>query len=269
MGTTRLRRKVYEAELYRLQTELVAMQEWVRATGARVAVVFEGRDAAGKGGAISRITDHFNPRVVRVAALPTPSDRERTEWYFQRYVEHLPAGGEIVLFDRSWYNRAGVERVFGFCTTEQYQRFLRQTPVFEEMLIEDGIILVKYWFSVSDEEQERRFEARIHDPLKRWKLSPVDLASRAHWVDYSRAKDAMFVHTDTERSPWWVVEADDKRSARINCISHLLSMVPYTDVLAADVHLPPRQPEAGYVRPDAATQRYVPDVAATLDDRSA
>ena len=256
-----MRRKIYEDELYRLQTELVQMQEWVRATGARVAVLFEGRDAAGKGGTISRITEHLNPRVVRVAALPTPSDRERTEWYFQRYVEHLPAGGEIVLFDRSWYNRAGVEHVFGFCTPEQYQRFLRQTPLFEDMLIEDGIILVKYWFSVSDEEQERRFEARIHDPLKRWKLSPVDVASRAHWVDYSRAKDAMFVHTDTDRSPWWVVEADDKRRARINCISHLLSVVPYTDVLEAEVHLPPRQGEEGYVRPDASTHRYVPDVA--------
>ena len=263
-----MRRKIYEDELYRLQTELVKMQEWVRASGARVAVLFEGRDAAGKGGTISRITEHLNHRVVRVAALPTPSDRERTEWYFQRYVEHLPAGGEIVLFDRSWYNRAGVERVFGFCTPDEYQRFLRQTPVFEEMLIEDGIILVKYWFSVSDEEQERRFEARIHDPLKRWKLSPVDVASRAHWVDYSRAKDAMFVHTDTDRSPWWVVEADDKRRARINCISHLLSVVPYTDVLEAEVHLPPRQGEEGYVRPDASTQRYVPDVASALDDRS-
>jgi polyphosphate kinase 2 len=264
VADNKVRRKVYEAELYRLQTELVKMQEWVRATGARVAVIFEGRDAAGKGGTISRITDHLNPRVVRVAALTKPTEREQTEWYFQRYVEHLPAGGEIVLFDRSWYNRAGVEHVFGFCTPEQYQRFLRQTPRFENMLIEDGIILIKYWFSVSDEEQERRFEARIHDPLKRWKLSPVDVASRAHWVDYSRAKDAMFVHTDTNESPWWVVEADDKRRARINCISHLLSMVPYHDVFEPEVELPGRQRDGGYVRPDTSTQRYVPDVAAAL-----
>jgi polyphosphate kinase 2 len=264
MTDQRLRRKVYEAELYRLQTELVKMQEWVRESGARVAVVFEGRDAAGKGGTISRITEHLNPRVVRVAALPRPTERQQTEWYFQRYIEHLPAGGEIVLFDRSWYNRAGVEHVFGFCSPEQYQRFLRQTPLFEHMLIEDGIILIKYWFSVSDDEQERRFEARIHDPLKRWKLSPVDVASRAHWVDYSRAKDTMFVHTDTPGSPWWVVEADDKRRARINCISHLLASVPYHDTLEPKVELPQRQADGGYVRPDTSTQRYVPDVAATL-----
>jgi len=264
MKTDKLPRKVYEAELYRLQTELVKMQEWVRETGARVAVVFEGRDAAGKGGTISRITEHLNPRVVRIAALPKPTERQQSEWYFQRYIEHLPAGGEIVLFDRSWYNRAGVEHVFGFCSPEQYQRFLRQTPLFENMLIEDGIILLKYWFSVSDEEQERRFEARIHDPLKRWKLSPVDVASRAHWVDYSRAKDTMFVHTDTSESPWWVVEADDKRRARINCISHLLTSVPYHDTFEPEVTLPKRQKDGGYVRPDTSTQRHVPDVAATL-----
>lgn len=251
-----------EQEMYRLQVELVKMQQWVTDTGARVAVIFEGRDAAGKGGTIARITEHLNPRVVRIAALPKPSDREQTEWYFQRYIKELPAGGEIVLFDRSWYNRAGVEQVFGFCTPQQHKLFLRQCPLFERMLIDDGIILIKYWFSVSDEEQERRFESRLNDPLKRWKLSPVDLASRSHWVDYSRAKDTMFVHTDTQESPWWVVEADDKQRARINCISHLLSLIPYHDVFEPSVSLPSRQKDGGYVRPDASTQHYVPDVAA-------
>jgi len=250
-----------EQEMYRLQVELVKMQQWVTETGARVAVIFEGRDAAGKGGTIARITEHLNPRVVRIAALPKPSDREQTEWYFQRYIKELPAGGEIVLFDRSWYNRAGVEQVFGFCTPQQHKLFLRQCPLFERMLIDDGIILIKYWFSVSDEEQERRFESRLNDPLKRWKLSPVDLASRSHWVDYSRAKDTMFVHTDTQESPWWVVEAEDKQRARINCISHLLSLIPYHDVFEPSVSLPPRQEDGGYVRPDASTQHYVPDVA--------
>jgi polyphosphate kinase 2 len=240
------------------------MQEWVRATGARVAVIFEGRDAAGKGGTIARIMEHLNPRVVRIAALPKPTDREQSEWYFQRYVNHLPAGGEVVIFDRSWYNRAGVEIVFGFCTPEQHRQFLEQCPVFERLLIDDGIILVKYWFSVSDDEQEKRFKARMEDPLKRWKLSPVDLPSRAHWVDYSRAKDTMFEHTDTVQNPWWVVEGDDKKKARINCITHLLSQVPYHDVFEEELVLPKRQKNDGYKRPDESTQNFVPDVASKI-----
>ncbi len=254
----------YNDEIYRLQVELVKMQEWVRATGARVAVIFEGRDAAGKGGTIARIMEHLNPRVVRIAALPKPTDREQSEWYFQRYVNHLPAGGEVVIFDRSWYNRAGVEIVFGFCTPEQHRQFLEQCPVFERLLIDDGIILVKYWFSVSDDEQEKRFKARMEDPLKRWKLSPVDLPSRAHWVDYSRAKDTMFEHTDTVQNPWWVVEGDDKKKARINCITHLLSQVPYHDVFEEELVLPKRQKSDGYKRPDESTQNFVPDVASKI-----
>ena len=241
------------------------LQYWVRETGSRVLVLFEGRDAAGKGGAIRRITEYLNPRFCRVVALGVPSERERSQWYFQRYVEHLPAGGEIVLFDRSWYNRAGVEKVMGFCTPEEHQRFLRQVPVFERLLINDGILLTKYWFSVSDEEQERRFAARMTDPLRRWKISPMDLEARLHWVDYSRAKDEMFVQTDTPESPWFVVDGDDKKRARLNCISHLLTRVPYdrvrTDTPAA---LPPREDDAGYVRPDPSTQHHVPDVAARL-----
>src|ERR687889_2232251 len=216
--TGRIKRSTYEAELARLQLELVKLQEYIKEEGLRVVVVFEGRDAAGKGGAIKRIQEAMNPRVCRIAALPAPSDRERTQWYFQRYVAELPAGGEMVLFDRSWYNRAGVERVMGFCTDEEYQEFLRACPLFEEMLIRSGIKLIKYWFSVSDDEQERRFQARLADPAKHWKLSPMDLEARSRWVDYSRAKDAMFAHTDTEMSPWWVVEADDKRRARLNTI---------------------------------------------------
>jgi polyphosphate kinase 2 len=258
--------EVYEAELARLQVELVKMQEWVRASGTRVAVLFEGRDAAGKGGTITRIMQYLNPRVVRVAALPVPTEREQTQWYFQRYVAHLPAGGEIVLFDRSWYNRAGVEHVMGFCTDEEYTRFLRQCPEFERMLIDDGIVLIKYWFSVSDDEQERRFQSRLKNPLKRWKLSPMDLDSRNRWVEYSRAKDTMFVHTDLPNSRWHVVDADDKRRARINCIAHLLDTVPYTDVLEPDLHLPPRQSDQGYVRPSQDTNHYIPDHAATLTD---
>jgi polyphosphate kinase len=257
-------RAAYEQELLRLQVELVKLQEWVRATGARLAVVFEGRDAAGKGGVITRITQYLNPRSARIAALPAPTERERTQWYFERYIRHLPAGGEMVLFDRSWYNRAGVERVMGFCTDDEYWRFLRQCPTFEHMLIEDGIILVKYWFSVSDDEQEKRFQTRLADPLKRWKLSPMDLESRRRWVDYSRAKDTMFEYTDVPESPWWVVEADDKRRARLNCIAHLLSIVPYEDVFAATVELPPRQDDEGYLRPPIDRYRYVPDHAATL-----
>src|SRR3954464_8416856 len=219
--------EVYETEVRRLQAELVAFQEWVRATGQRVVVVFEGRDAAGKGSAIKRITEYLSPRVARIAALPAPTDREKTQWYFQRYIAHLPAAGEIVVFDRSWYNRAGVERVMGFCTDEQHARFLEQAPVFERMLRDDGVILRKYWFSVSDVEQERRFRSRAKDPMRQWKLSPMDLESITRWEDYSRAKDEMFVHTDIPEAPWYVVESEDKRSARINMIAHLLSTIPY------------------------------------------
>jgi polyphosphate kinase len=251
--------KKYEKELKRLQRELVKMQEWVAHSGLKVCVIFEGRDAAGKGGTIKRIVDRTNPRVVRVAALGTPTEKERTQWYFQRYAPHLPSGGEIVLFDRSWYNRAGVERVMGFCTDEQYEEFLRSAPLFEEMLIRSGVTLVKYWFSVSDAEQERRFQERIRNRHKQWKISPMDLESRAHWVDYSRAKDRMFEATDTDLSPWWVVEADDKERARLNCMSHLLTMVPYKDVPTVDVaELPDRQ-DVDYVRPPMDSQRSVPE----------
>ncbi|MBA2637314.1 MAG: polyphosphate kinase 2 [Solirubrobacterales bacterium] len=254
----KLRKSVYEDELERLNLELVGLQEWVKANGLRVVVVFEGRDAAGKGGVIKAITRDTNPRVTRIAALPVPSDRERTQWYFQRYVAQLPAAGEIVLFDRSWYNRAGVERVLGFADEPQYEEFLRACPQFEEMLIRDGIILRKYWLSVSDDEQERRFQARLADPAKRWKLSPMDLEARSRWVDYSRAKDVMFAHTDTGLSPWWVVEADDKRAARLNCISHLLASVPHEHVTPVGFTLPPRQEAGDYTRPPRETQRFVP-----------
>ena len=264
METPKLPRKLYEKELHRLQVELVDMAEWVKREGARVLLVFEGRDAAGKGGVIKRITQYVSPRVARTVALPAPTDREQTEWYFQRYVSHLPAGGEIAIFDRSWYNRAGVERVMGFCTAEEYRRFLHQCPIFERMLVDDGIVLVKYWFSVSDAEQERRFEARIDDPLKRWKLSPMDLESRNRWVEYSRAKDEMFVHTDIPEAPWNVVESDIKRNARINCISHLLTVVPYEGIEAERVKLPKRQDDTGYVRAPRDTNRYVPDASAEL-----
>jgi polyphosphate kinase len=260
----RLPRKAYEKELFRLQAELVRLQEWVRSEGARLVVIFEGRDAAGKGGAIKRVTEYLNPRIARIAALPAPTERERTQWYFQRYVEHLPAGGQIVLFDRSWYNRAGVEHVMGFCTKEEYQRFLQQCPIFERMLVEDGILLRKYWFSVSDEEQERRFRARLDDPMRRWKLSPMDLESVSRWEDYSRAKDQMFVHTDIPEAPWYVVESSDKRSARINMIAHLLSTVGYHDVRPAPLKIPPRRKSQGYVRAPRETQTYVPDHAAAL-----
>jgi polyphosphate kinase 2 len=256
----KLKRRIYEQEVARLHTELVKLQEYVKAQGLRVIVVFEGRDAAGKGGVIKTITQDLNPRVCRIAALPAPSDRARTEWYFQRYVAELPAGGEIVLFDRSWYNRAGVERVMGFCTEEEYQEFLRSCPLFEEMLIRSGIHLLKYWFSVSDDEQERRFQARLADPTKHWKLSPMDLEARSRWVDYSRAKDAMFADTDTALAPWWVVEADDKRRARLNTISHLLSSIPYEYSAPPPLALPPRQSDDGYVRPPRQSQRYVPAV---------
>jgi polyphosphate kinase 2 len=259
-GSGKIKREVYEREIERLHTELVKLQQYVKAHGLRVVVIFEGRDAAGKGGVIKTITQDLNPRVARVAALPAPSDRERTQWYFQRYVEQLPSGGEMVLFDRSWYNRAGVERVMGFCTEEEYQEFLRACPLFEEMLIRAGIKLIKYWFSVSDEEQERRFQARLADPAKHWKLSPMDLEARSRWVDYSRAKDAMFAHTDTDLSPWWVVDADVKRRARLNTITHLLGSIPYEYEAPAPLTLPPRQSDEGYVRPPVETQRFVPAV---------
>jgi polyphosphate kinase 2 len=250
--------KQYEKELLRLQTELVYMQEWAVAKGRRLVVLFEGRDTAGKDGAIKRIIAFLNPRTCRVVAVPTPSERERTQWFFQRYVAHLPAAGEIVLFDRSWYNRAGVERVMGFCTEAEYVEFLRFCPLFEEALQNDGIMLVKYWLSVSDEEQERRFERRLSDPRKRWKFSDIDLQGRARWVDYAEAKDRMFTYTDTDQSPWNVVEADDKRSARLNLISHLLSLVPYEHLDASKpAKLPPRQSRA-YLRPPKSTQREVP-----------
>jgi polyphosphate kinase len=260
----RLPRTVYERELFRLQAELVKLQEWVRAEQARVVVVFEGRDAAGKGSAIKRVTQYLNPRVARIAALPAPTDRERTQWYFQRYIEHLPAAGELVLFDRSWYNRGGVERVMGFCTPDEYQRFLHQCPIFERLLVEDGILLRKYWFSVSDAEQENRFRSRLEDPMRRWKLSPMDLESISRWEDYSRAKDEMFVHTDIPEAPWFVVDADDKRRARINCMAHLLSQIPYQQRRLEKMELPPRPPSTGYERPPRDMQTTVPDHAATL-----
>jgi polyphosphate kinase len=255
----KLKRKVYEAQLERLQHELVKLQEYVRQQGLRVVVIFEGRDAAGKGGVIKRIADALNPRICRVVALGTPTNRERTQWYFQRYVGELPAAGEIVLFDRSWYNRAGVERVMGFCSQEELEEFFRACPEFERMLVRSGIILIKYWFSVSDEVQEERFLARIDDPKKRWKLSPMDLEARARWVEYSRAKDEMFRHTDIKEAPWWVVRADDKRRARLNCISHLLEQIPYEDLTPEPIKLPKRQKETGYVRPPEDTQTFVPE----------
>jgi len=248
----------YVEELAHLQIELIKLQESVRTKGLRVCVLFEGRDAAGKGGVIKRITQSLNPRVCRVVALPTPTPKERGQWYFQRYVAELPSRGEIVLFDRSWYNRAGVERVMGFCTKEEYREFLRACPLFEEMLIRSGIILIKYWFSVSDEEQERRFQERMLNPIKRWKLSPMDIESRRHWVDYSRAKDTMFAYTDTELSPWHVVNADSKKRARLNCIAHLLRQVPYNDVIPVKVELPPRQ-HMSYKRPKMSCQRFIPE----------
>jgi polyphosphate kinase 2 len=255
----KLDRKTYFRELERLQLELVHLHEWVRVKGLRIVVVFEGRDAAGKGGVIKRITQRLNPRVCRVVALGVPTEREKTQWYFQRYVSQLPAAGEIVLFDRSWYNRAGVERVMGFCTEDEYWDFLRSCPRFEEMLIHSGIILVKYWFSVSDEEQEKRFRGRLEDPSKNWKFSKMDLDSRTRWAEYSKAKDEMFAYTDTKISPWYVVEADDKRRARLNCIHHLLGMIPYQKVKPEKIELPPINKE-GYVRPPITDQTFVPEV---------
>jgi len=250
----------YTDELVKLQFELIKLQDWVQNEGLKVVVIFEGRDAAGKGGVIKRITESLNPRVCRIVALGTPTERERGQWYFQRYAAHLPGNGEIVLFDRSWYNRAGVERVMGFCTKAEYKEFLRACPLFEEMLIRSDIILVKYWFSVSDEEQELRFEERIKNPIKRWKLSPMDLKSREHWVEYSRTKDMMQKHTDTELSPWNVVDANNKKKARLNCISHLLSVIPYKEVEPPKIKLAPRQKDDGYVRPPKSGQRWVPEV---------
>jgi polyphosphate kinase 2 len=256
----KIKKKVYEHELARLQVELVKLQEWIKHEGLKVVVLFEGRDAAGKGGVIKRITQQLNPRVCRVVALATPTEREKSQWYFQRYVDHLPAAGEMVLFDRSWYNRAGVERVMGFCTEEEYGEFLRTCPEFERMLIRSGIVLVKYWFSVSDEEQERRFQARIDDPVKRWKLSPMDMESRARWVEYSKAKDEMFKYTDIKQAPWYVVPADNKKRARLNCIHHLLSLISYEDLTPEPIELPHRQDDAAYVRPPVTEQKFVPEV---------
>ncbi len=262
---SKISNEVYEAELFRLQTEFVKLQEWVRETGARIVVVFEGRDAAGKGGTIKRITEYLSPRIARIAALPAPNDRERGQWYYQRYVSQLPAKGEIVLFDRSWYNRGGVEKVMGFCTAQEHSLFLRQTPIFEQMLLEDGILLRKYWFSVSDDEQLRRFRSRLHDPVRQWKLSPMDLESVYRWEDYSRAKDQMMVHTDTPQSPWYVVESDVKKHARLNMMSHLLSTIDYVDVGHPKVELPDRPVLSGsYQRPPRELSTYVDDHVATL-----
>ena len=266
----KLSKKAYEQELVRLQAELVQMQQWVVRTGARLVIVMEGRDAAGKGSAIKRITQYMNPRTCRIEALPKPTEREQGQWYFQRYVERLPAAGEIVIFDRSWYNRAGVERVMGFCTDQEYVRFLHQAPTFEQMLVEDGIMLRKYWFSVSDEEQIKRFESRRNDPLRRWKLSPMDLQSITRWEDYSRAKDAMFIHTDTPTAPWYTVESEDKKRSRINVISHLLSTIPYEKIERKMPEIPQRPESDGetYERPAREEFRYVPDVAAKLERKS-
>ena len=252
-------KRIYAKELAKLQIELVKLQEWIKRRNLKVVVLFEGRDAAGKGGTIKRIARHLNPRICRIAALSIPTEREKTQWYFQRYVQQLPAAGEMVLFDRSWYNRAGVERVMGFCTDEEYEEFMRSCPEFERMLVRSGIKLIKYWFSVSDEEQERRFQRRLSNPTKRWKLSPMDLESRRRWVEYSKAKDVMFLHTDTKQTPWYVVEADVKKRARLNCIRHLLSLIPYEDLTPEPIELPPRSADGGYVRPPKDDQSLVPD----------
>jgi polyphosphate kinase 2 len=264
MPPAKIANDIYEAELFRLQSEFVQLQEWAKATGARVVVVFEGRDAAGKGGTIKRITQYLSPRIARIVALPAPGERERTQWYFQKYVEHLPSAGEIVLFDRSWYNRAGVEKVMGFCTPEQHARFLQQAPLFEQMLIDDGILLRKYWFSVSDKEQSKRFKSRRKDPMRQWKLSPMDLESINRWEDYSRAKDEMMAHTDLPASPWYVVESDIKKHARLDMMAHLLSTIPYEHVPTPDIALPDRPEPQGYVRPPRETVTYVPDHVSTL-----
>ena len=259
-GNNKLKESVYQETIQKQQIELVKLQEWIKAEGKKVVVIFEGRDAAGKGGVIKRITERLNPRVARVVALGVPTEKEKTQWYFQRYVHHLPAAGEMVLFDRSWYNRAGVERVMGFCKDEEYWEFLRACPNFERMLIRSGIHIIKYWFSVSEEEQERRFQARLKDPTKRWKLSSMDLKSRELWVEYSKAKDDMFAYTDTKISPWYVVNADDKKRARINTINHLLKTIPYKDLTPDPIELPPRTPDKGYVRPPMQEQSFVADL---------
>ena len=264
----RMRKKLYESELMVLQAKLVDMQAWVQASGARIVVIFEGRDAAGKGSTIKRVTEYLNPRVSKIVALPAPGDRDKTRWYFQRYVPHLPAAGEIVLMDRSWYNRAGVEQVMGYCTSDEYHRFLHQTPIFERLLVEDGIILLKYWFSVSDEVQEERFHSRLADPMRRWKLSQNDVLSITKWEDYSRAKDTMFVHTNIPEAPWWEVDSDDKRRSRINAISHLLSQIPYELVEREEIIIPPRPPSGGYERPPQDENSQVPDYSAELERRS-
>ncbi|MEZ4646042.1 MAG: polyphosphate kinase 2 [Chloroflexota bacterium] len=256
----KLKGRYYDQEMARLQEEMVKLQYWVKEQGLRVVIVFEGRSGAGKGGVIKRITERTNPRILRVVALPVPNDREKTQWWFQKYVAHLPAAGEIVLFDRSWYNRALVEPVMGFCTEEQYREFLRSCPQFERMLVRSGIILLKYWFSVSNEEQERRFQARIHTPMKRWKLSPMDLEDRRRWVEYSKAKDTMFAYTDIKQAPWYVVNADDKKRARLNCITHMLSMIPYADITPEPIELPPREEDRGYIRPPITEQTFVPEI---------
>jgi len=255
---------VYEKKLEELQVELVKLQEWVKAKGLRIVVIFEGRDAAGKGGVIKRITEKLNPRVCRVVALGVPTEKEKSQWYFQRYVTHLPAAGEMVLFDRSWYNRAGVEKVMGYCTEDEYNEFLRSCPDFERMLVRSGIILIKYWFSVSDEEQEKRFQDRINDPTKRWKISQMDIESRKYWVDYSKAKDTMFEYTDIKQAPWYVVDADVKKHARLNCISHLLSLIPYKDLTPEKITLPDKQDDATYIRPQIEEQTFVPDITKEL-----
>lgn len=264
----KLSKKQYEKLIEKYNIELVKLQEWVKQQGLRVVVVFEGRDAAGKGGIIKTITQPLNPRVCSVVALGTPTDKEKGQWYFQRYVAHLPSKGEMVLFDRSWYNRAGVEKVMGFCTEFEYQEFMRSCPEFERMLVRSGIILIKYWFSVSDDEQEKRFQERLNDPTKRWKISPMDLESRIRWVDYSMAKDAMFAHTDIKQAPWYVVDANIKRHARINCISHFLSQFEYKEVEMAKIKLPPKQENYGYVRPPISEQTFVPDVVASFIERN-
>ncbi len=256
----RMDKKTFEHEIEKLHVELVKLLEWIKHQKLKVVVIFEGRDAAGKGGVIKTIAERLNPRYCRIVALGVPTEKEKTQWYFQRYVPHLPAAGEMVLFDRSWYNRAGVEKVMGFCTEEEYTEFLRSCPEFERMLVRSGIILVKYWFSVSDKEQERRFQERIADPTKRWKLSPMDVESRNRWVEYSKAKDVMFAHTDIKQAPWWVVRADDKRRARLNCIHHLLSLIPYEDLTPPPIKLEPRRIDESYVRPPITDQNFVPEV---------
>jgi polyphosphate kinase len=256
----KLDKNVYVTELERLQLELVKLLEWIKVKKLKVVILFEGRDAAGKGGTIKRITEYLNPRYCKVVALGVPTEREKKQWYFQRYVPHLPSAGEMTLFDRSWYNRAGVEHVMGFCTPEEYEEFLRSCPEFERMLVRSGIILIKYWFSVSDEEQEKRFQDRINNPAKRWKISPMDMVSRSKWVEYSKAKDAMFQYTDIKQSPWYVVNADDKRKAHLNCIHHLLSLISYKPIKQEKITLPPRQSEEGYVRPPVTDQTFVPEI---------